>query len=237
MLPPSARPEGQLTLSRWPGSFCPPSPHSYPSYSECIAKTASQSTLTVWKVHSRSFHPSHTLSNCCIGVACVTHECLTILAQTLSLCLFVRASVLQSTECWTLTCPIPASLSFTVPVFCTKNENSYQESFCLYGGDTSRKTPSPLPSPPPSLGRIHPNLCLMIALIDCWTTIWSVPPWGQIWFCVAFYFGLAVLLVALLTHTQLQLNLKVCLSVSQWTQPLVPWLRAQWKGGKLRYMK
>ena len=27
MLPPSARPEGQLTLSRWPGSFCPP-PHS-----------------------------------------------------------------------------------------------------------------------------------------------------------------------------------------------------------------
>lgn len=110
-------------------------------------------------MHSRSFHPSHTLSNCCIGVACVTHECLTILAQTLSLYLFVRASVLQSTECWTLTCPIPASLSFTVSVLCTKNENSYWESFCLYGGDTSR-------SPPSSLVRAQRNLCLKIDLID-----------------------------------------------------------------------
>lgn len=26
MLPPSARPEGQLTLLWWPGSFCPPPP-------------------------------------------------------------------------------------------------------------------------------------------------------------------------------------------------------------------
>lgn len=115
-------------------------------------------------MHSRSFHPSHTLSNCCIGVVCVTHECLTISAQTLSLCLFVHASVLQSTECWTLTCPIPASLSFTVPVLCTKNENSYRESFCLYGGDTSRQIP-------PSLVRVQHNRCLEIDLIDCRTTI------------------------------------------------------------------
>lgn len=90
---------------------------------------------------SRSFHPSRTSSNCCIGVACVTHECLTISAQRSSLCLFVRASVLQSIEFWTLTCPMPASLSFTVPVLCTKNENSYWESFCLHGGGTSRNIP------------------------------------------------------------------------------------------------
>lgn len=90
-----------------------PLPHPPPFYSECIAKAASQSTLTVWKcTRGVSIHHIHCL-NCCIGVACVTHECLTIWAQTLSLCLFVRASVLQSTECWTLTCPIPASLSFT----------------------------------------------------------------------------------------------------------------------------
>lgn len=55
-------------------------------------------------------------------------------AQTSSLCPFVRASALRSTERWTLTCPIPASLSFTVPA--QKNENGYEESFCLYGGDT-----------------------------------------------------------------------------------------------------
>lgn len=132
--------------------------------------------------------------------------------QTSSLSLFVHASVLQSTECWTLTCPIPASLSFTVPVLCTKNEN-YRESFCLYGGHTSRQI-----SLPSFFWRgVHDSLCLKIDLLYCRTRMKSIPPWGQIWFCVAFCFGLALLLVALFTHTQSQLNLKVRLSVSQWT--------------------
>lgn len=106
VLPPSACPEGQLTLSRWPGSFCPPSP-ILPFYSECIAKAASQSTLTCLRKRWRSFHPSHTLSNCCIGVACVTRECLTTSAQTSSLCLFVRASVLQSARALGFNLPRP----------------------------------------------------------------------------------------------------------------------------------
>lgn len=57
-------------------------------------------------MHSRSFHPSHTLSDCCIGVACVTHECLTILGQTLSLCVSVHASALP---------PVHRVLDFNLP--------------------------------------------------------------------------------------------------------------------------
>lgn len=64
-----------------------------------------------------------------------------ISVQTFSLCLFVCASVSQSTECWTLTCPGPACLSLIVPVLCPKNENSYLESFCRYGGDPSKLRP------------------------------------------------------------------------------------------------
>lgn len=162
-------------------------------------------------MRSRSFHPSHTLSNCCIGVACVTRECLTISAQTLSLCLFVRASVLQSTECWTLTCPIPASLSFTVPILCTMNENSYWESFRLHGGDTYRQ-----------ISHQFGAGTLELKKKDLWggkkqnknTIIFTM---GTVWFYVAFYFSLALLLVALFTHThshtQSQLNLKVRLPV------------------------
>lgn len=191
-----------------------------------------------WPIHthclkerSRSFHPSHTLSNCCIRVACVTHECLTISAQTSSLCLFVRASVLQSTECWVLTCPVPASLSFTVHVLCTNNENSYWESFCLYGGDTSRQIYT----------QLEYSLSFKTDLLHWIRTRQSIPPWGQIWFCVAFYFGLALLLVALLTHTQSQLNLKVCLSVSHRTgssNPLYLYTQntiKRWKGMCMKY--
>lgn len=124
-------------------------------------------------------------------------------AQTLRLCPFVRASVLLSAECWTLTCPIPASLSFTVPALCTKNENSYWESFCFHGGDTSRYTQFDKPRKQHLLKYINKknknviNSTMGTNMVLC-----------------SFYFGLAVLLEAPFTHTQLQLNLQVCLSVS-----------------------
>lgn len=76
---------------------------------------------------------TYTLSNCCIGAACVSHECLSS-AKTLSLCLFVHL-FLPSTECWTLTRPIPASLSFTVPVLFAKwLKIATENQFVFYGG-------------------------------------------------------------------------------------------------------
>lgn len=153
-------------------------------------------------------------------------------AQTSSLCLFVRASALRSTERWTLTCPIPASLSFTVPA--QKNENGYEESFCLYGGDTLNQI---------FLSGVVEGTAQ--ALLEnrlnklCRATKWSFSPWGQIWFYVAFYFGLAALLVVLHTRTQSQMTpqvrLFVCYSglcAHYCINPSFPSLGAQWRGGQ-----
>lgn len=68
-----------------------PLPPSSPSTQNALQRLLA-SPHSPSKMHSRSLHPSQTLSNCCIGVACVAHECLMTLVRTLSLCLFVRAS-------------------------------------------------------------------------------------------------------------------------------------------------
>lgn len=53
-----------------------PLPHPSPSTQNALQRLLANPHWL--KVHSRSFHPSHALSDCCVGVACVTHECLTI---------------------------------------------------------------------------------------------------------------------------------------------------------------
>lgn len=142
-------------------------------------------------MHSRSFHPSHTSSNRCIGIARVIHERLMVLARALSSCLFVRASALQSTECWTLTCPHPSLSVIHCSYMPHKERKGLPRISCLHGVDFFKKK-----GHFPQSGDEN---CLKMDRTK-YRTMPLVPPCRQIWFCVAFYFGPTALLLVLLTH-------------------------------------
>ena len=166
MLPPSACPEGQLTLSRWPGSFCPPPP-SPPLLLRMHCKDCQPIHTHCLKVHSRSFHPSHTLSNCCIGEACVTHECLTIFGPDMALA-SVRPCICSAVH-RVLDFNLPPSqpLCHSPLLYCAQRTKIATENHFVFM----------VQSPESSLVRAQHGHCLKIAWTVCTTTMnQSIPP-------------------------------------------------------------
>lgn len=144
MLPPSARPEGQLTLSRWPSSFYPlprPSTHTHPYFTPNALQRllASPHSLSQSALEEFPSITHCTLSLCWSGISLCCPWVLDdffffsgpdigLVSFRLCICSLVH-TVLDLNQ------PPPSlSVIHRSCILCTKNENYYWELFCLYGG-------------------------------------------------------------------------------------------------------